>query len=382
MTGRVMRSTPGARAAPWIALAAAAGIILGIFAVPAAEHAARGGTARLPALSARRAATLPAVIAHQPVTAMGMSDGGIIGYGTAGGILFLQRPEERRPAMAARVAVSAIQLITFSGNGSTVAGLAGTETTTLWAWATDGTRWSLGGTADRGALSDLAPDPSDPGTVALSPDGLDVAIDSNIGLAALRLPHTAPTTKAEAPVLAMLSLDATGSDGIPQGNPVFAAQSVGVLAATAGITEWSLATGRGVRLFTRCPCESATISEDNTTAVVDELGYVEAWDLRRGVRIGGDLAIPHGARATEIAIAAHDNAVAVGTSAGTVLVWDPYEDRAPTVIKISRMPIYDVALSSDGRKLLVVGSRMVNGGQVPGPASTWTLGNPTDKAAS
>jgi hypothetical protein len=131
-----------------------------------------------------------------------------------------------------------------------------------------------------------------------------------------------------------------------------------------------------VRIFTRCPCESAVISGDNTTAVVDQLGYVEAWDLRRGVRIGGDLAIPKGAETSGLAIDARDNAVAVGTTIGTVLVWDPYKDRAPTVLNISRMDISDVALSANGKILLVVGSRLIGVNQVLGQASLWALSSP------
>src|ERR1700685_3379604 len=100
MTGRATRGAPRSRAALWITLAAAAGIALGTFAVPAPERAAQGGTERLPALRATRVATLPSVIAHQPVTAIGMSDSGIIGYGTAGGELFLQRPTALQPSLA------------------------------------------------------------------------------------------------------------------------------------------------------------------------------------------------------------------------------------------------------------------------------------------
>jgi WD40 repeat protein len=371
MTGHATRGTPGSRAALWITLATAAGIALGLLAVPAAERAAQSGTERLPALRATQVATLPSVIAHQPVTAVGMSDSGIIGYGTAGGDLFLQRPMARQPSVAARLADSAIRLITFSATGSTVAGFAGAGDQVLWAWDTTGTRWSLAGSADKQVLSDIDPD-----AIALSPGGSYVAIDSNIGLAVFRLRRPAARTRAETPALIMLTQDAAGVDGVLQGSPVFNPRSTGVLTATIGTTKWSLATGRGVRIFTRCPCESATISQDNTTAVVDELGYVEAWDLRRGVRIGGDLAIPQGAQIGGLAIDARDNVVAVGTTAGTVLVWDPYEDRAPTVIKVSHMNISEVALSADGKTLLVAGSRLIGVNQVLGTASLWVLSSP------
>jgi WD40 repeat protein len=357
-----MPNTLGSRRA-WAVLipatAIAVGVIVGVFVLPVPS-----APARAPAPRATRLAVVPASAAGGKVTVAALGPGGILGLGTNQGRVFVQTsPGHGRlqPAAGEFAGRGSIDLITFSGDGTTLAGL--TKRGTVWAWRRGGAPIDVPvPLALRSGFplylypAQAGPyGPSQGTAISLSRDGRLLAISDSADLYVYDLAQG--RARPVPPLIARYRLHNSVLNGGPS-NPVFSTQ--GRSAALSGSCRIGpRPTSQDGLMYVTCPNGHALLSGDGSTAAVGFAGFVEVWNLRNG-RSMGDLLAP--SMIQSYALSGDGATLAISTDTGLVLVFDLRADRAPTriqAIPAQRNPfstglaIESITLSSDGSLLLV-----------------------------
>lgn len=281
---------------------------------------------------------IPSSIHTEEITAATLSGKGLLALGTAKGHVLILDKDFRpwRDGMEVSVGTSEISDLTFSSNGTTVAGVMNKFPFV----------WHLG---DQKPI--YIPVSVDFPKVALSADGHLLAL-ANFNVAVIDL-------KRRTIIKLERKMEA---GGLSQYDAVaFTSGSALVIGAAAeGIDAWNIESGKNVQHWS-CGCDSNGISISRTgglAAVGTKGAHVLLWDLATAKLLEEKtISLEVGDHVYGTTVDLTGTLVAAGSASGSVAVWDTRSGAIVGRSQISPRPIVRLESSDDGQLILVYGQK-------------------------